>query len=229
MINFSKRKKFSLENKGLDISQKKVNRKKIYQMMHNLCNRMLKAAGATIIVKGAENLPTEGASVYMSTHKGLFDIPVLVSLVEEPLIFIGKKETSKLPIIGKWFDATGSIYIDREDMKQSLVAILEGIKELKEGNSVAIFPEGTRSKKSEMGTFKAGSFKLATKANVPIVPIAIQNTHHLLEESKRVKKATIYVNIGKPIQTKDLTEEEKKKLPAQVQNYIQELLCEITR
>jgi 1-acyl-sn-glycerol-3-phosphate acyltransferase len=79
-----------------------------------------------------------------------------------------------------------------------------------------------------MGSFKAGSFKLATKSNTPIVPIAIQNTHKLLEENKKVTKATVYVNIGKPIETKDLTEEEKKLLPQKVEDYVRQLLEEIS-
>lgn len=223
------RQKYRVDNKELDRQTKQAYRAKVYEMMRELSRRMIRAAGTELVIKGKENLPEKGPVVYMATHKGLFDSPIMAVLVEkDPLIFIGKDETKKMPIIGKWFDATGSIYLVRDDMKQSLQAILQGIDELKQGQSVVIFPEGSRMKGPEMGTFKAGSFKLATKANVPIVPIAIQNSHKILEEKGWIQKTTVYVNIGKPIDVQSLTPEEKKKLPQQVEGIVRELLREVT-
>lgn len=226
--NFFKRQKYRVDNKELSIEDKRANREKIYRMMQDLSRGMLRAAGTEVEVKGKENLPVKGPVVYIVTHKGLFDAPIIATLIDEPLIFIGKEETKKMPVFGKWFDATGSIYLAREDMRQSLQAILEGIKELKEGQSVVIFPEGKRMKSESMGEFKAGSFKLATKANVPIVPIAIQNTQKILEEKSRIIKTTVYVNIGKMIDVPHLSENEKKALPKDVQIYVETLLEEIT-
>lgn len=228
IVNTPKRKKYSVENKTLDSDTKKVYRKEIYKLMQKLCKGMIKAAGTTVEVRGKENLPKEGPVVYIVNHVGLYDSPVVAALIDDPLVFIGKAETKKMPIIGRWFDAMGCIYIHRDDMKQSLQAILEGIKELKEGQSIIIFPEGTRSKGSEMAEFKAGSFKLATKANVPIVPIAIKNTHKVLEEKGRIEKATVYVNVGEMIDVAALSAEEKKELPKRVESKVRELLKEMT-
>lgn len=229
VINVFKRQKYRVDNKELDLATKREYRFHIYRAMQDLSRRMVKAAGATIEIKGKENLPANGPVVYMATHKGLFDSPVMAILIEnEPVIFIGKEETKKMPVFGKWFEAMGCIYLARDDMKQSLQAILKGIDELKSGQSIVIFPEGTRMKGKEMGNFKAGSFKLATKANVPIVPIAIQNTYKVLEEKKKIQKTTIYVNVGKPIDVPSLSAEEKKKLPKHVEDIVRELLAEIT-
>ena len=211
VINVFKRQKYRVDNKELDLATKREYRFHIYRAMQDLSRRMVKAAGATIEIKG------------------LFDSPVMAILIEnEPVIFIGKEETKKMPVFGKWFEAMGCIYLARDDMKQSLQAILKGIDELKNGQSIVIFPEGTRMKGKEMGNFKAGSFKLATKANVPIVPIAIQNTYKVLEEKKKIQKTTIYVNVGKPIDVPSLSAEEKKKLPKHVEDIVRELLAEIT-
>lgn len=226
--NFFKREKYRVDNKNLSIQEKKANREKIYRIMQDLSRRMLKAAGTTLEIKGKENLPAEGPVVYMATHKGLFDTPVVAMVIDDPVIFIGKQETKKMPVFGKWFDATGSIYLARDDMRQSLQAILQGIKELQEGQSIVIFPEGKRMKSEGMGQFKAGSFKLATKANVPIVPIAIQNTQKILEEQNKLVKTKVVVNIGKMIDVPHLSEEEKKSLPKDVQKYVETLLEEIT-
>lgn len=224
----ARRNKYSVEDKEYDKEKKKLYRKEVFLMMKELSNRMIKAADTEVIVQGKENLPKEGPVLYMATHKGQYDSFVLASLLEDTPIFIGKEEMKKMPIFSKWFNAMGCIYLARDDMKQSMQAILEGIKELQGGQSIVIYPEGTRSKSTEMGEFKAGSFKLATKSKVPIVPIAIQNTHKVLEETGRIQKATVYVNIGKPIETKDLSSQEQKELPKKVQAYVEELLKEVT-
>lgn len=229
VINVFGRQKYRVDNKELDLKTKREYRFRIYRMMQDLSRRMLKSAGATMVVKGEENMPKSGPVVYMATHKGLFDSPVMALLIKnEPVIFIGKEETKKMPVFGKWFEAMGCIYLARDDMKKSLQAILQGIDELKQGQSIVIFPEGTRMKGQEMGSFKAGSFKLATKANVPIVPIAIQNTYKVLEEKRKIQKTTIYVNVGKPIDVAALSAEEKKKLPQTVESTVRALLEEIT-
>ncbi|MHC1749769.1 MAG: lysophospholipid acyltransferase family protein [Cellulosilyticaceae bacterium] len=221
-------KQYSIADKELDAATKKEYRKQIYSRVRKLSQKMLKVACVEVEVKGKENLPAQGPVVYVVNHKSLYDAPVLASLIEDPLVFIGKKEIDKLPVISGWFRAMGCIYIERDDIRQSLQAILDGVRELKDGQSIVIFPEGTRSKQPEMGNFKAGSFKLATKANVPIVPIAIQGTYKVLEEKKRVTKAKVYVNVGNAIDTKTLSAEEKKLLPERVENYIKLLLEEIT-
>ncbi|MGL4736722.1 MAG: lysophospholipid acyltransferase family protein [Cellulosilyticaceae bacterium] len=227
-------KRSSIRNKNyigeakLPAHEKKQKRTAVYKCMRELSNNMLKAADTQIIIKGKENLPKEGPVVYMGTHKSLFDSPLMAHLIDEPIIFIGKEETKKMPVISKWFDAMGCIYLDRDDMKKQLQSILQGIEELKEGQSIVIFPEGTRSKGREVGSFKAGSFKLATKANVPIVPIAFQDTFKILEETGRVEKATIYVNIGEPIDVPNLPKEKVKTLPQDVEQIIKDLIQEIT-
>ncbi|PHV69874.1 1-acyl-sn-glycerol-3-phosphate acyltransferase [Sporanaerobium hydrogeniformans] len=203
-------------------------RQEIFKMAKAMSKDMLKAAGTRLEVKGEENLPESGPVLYVANHKSVFDIVILMSILKEPGIFIGKKEVSKMPLVGKWFEDMGSIYIDREDPRQSLKAILKGIEELKKGQSVIIFPEGTRTYAPEMKDFKEGSFKLATKTNVPIIPIALQDTYKILEASKSIKQTTAYMNIGKPIYIDQLKEEERRNLPHYVHAIVVELLNEIT-
>ena len=197
---------------------------KNYRMAQGLCRGILKIGGAKLHVKGEENLCYEGTAVYMGTHKSYLDIVIMITLIDEPLIFIGKAEVDKLPFIRTWFKAIGGIYMDREDIRQSFRVIVEAIEQLKKGYSVAVFPEGTRSKGRELADFKAGSFKLATKANVPIVPIAMQDTFELLEEKRRLRPARIGVNIGEIINVPLLTKEQKQTISKDTQRYIQELL-----
>ena len=218
------RKEYGYGNEKHDV---RTSREKIYGLMKQLTNDMIKGAHMELCIKGEDNLPEEGPVIYIANHSSIFDAVVLAHVIKEPCIFIGKKEVSKMPLINVWFDALGCIYIDREDKRQSLECILKGINELKSGQSIIIFPEGTRTMGDEMKPFKEGSFKLATKSGVPIVPIALRNTHKVFEEHNRVKKAKVQMNIGKMISTKDLDREGQQKLPKQVEECVKNLLQEL--
>ena len=111
---------------------------------------------------------------------------------------------SKIPIFGKWVTRIRGIYIHRGDARASLKTINEGVEYLKQGFSLVIFPEGTRSRSSAMAEFKHGSFKLATKARVPIVPVTLNGGYHTYEETGKVTK-------GMPISTSWFTNRLKPK------------------
>ena len=201
-------------------------RKEIHKMAQKLCKGILKIIGADVQIKGKENLPEHGPAVYIGTHKSYLDIVVMIATIDDPILFIGKAEVKKLPFVRVWFRDIGGLYMDRSDMRQSFKVIIDGIEKLKNGHSVAIFPEGTRKMSREINDFKAGSFKLATKANVPIVPIAMQDTFKLLEEHRRATPSKVYVNVGKPIDVVNLTKEQKQTIAKDTQLYIKQLLDE---
>ncbi|OOB77003.1 MAG: hypothetical protein BEN19_02940 [Epulopiscium sp. Nuni2H_MBin003] len=226
--NAAGRKKYRVDDKELDIETKRIYTGQIYKIMQSFSRGTIRASGSTVTIKGKENLPTTSGNLYVANHRGLFDSLVIADTVDDPCIFIGKNGIKKMPIVRTWFSAIGSIYITREDSRQSLEVIKKGIQTLKDKQSVVIFPEGTRTKTGELGEFKAGSFKLAFNSNALIVPIAIKNTELIFEKNnKRVKPANVYVNVGKPIDVSVLSKEQKKAIPRQVQDYIQELLDEL--
>lgn len=211
-----------------DLQAIKAGHAKNYKLAQKMCHRILKLIGADLHIEGEENLINEGACVYMGTHKSFLDIVIMIALIDQPLTLIGKEEVDKLPFIRTWFHALGGIPMDREDIRQSFKVILQGIEELKAGHSVGIYPEGTRAPGREMGEFKAGSFRLATKANVPIIPIAMQDTFKLLEEKGRARPAKVYVKIGEPIQVPSLSKEQKQSIAKDTQQYMKQLLDDVT-
>lgn len=187
----------------------------------------VKRSGAQIEVYGTENLPKQGAVVFISNHQGNFDIPILISYVNYPKGFIAKIETQKIPIIRTWMEHIHCIFMDRSTLKGSAGAIIEGINFLKKGYSLVIFPEGTRSKENKMREFKTASFKLATKPRVPIIPITISGSYKLMEaNNNKIKPAQVKLYIHKPIETKDLSKEELEELPEKVYGIIQSKLAE---
>jgi 1-acyl-sn-glycerol-3-phosphate acyltransferase len=202
--------------------------KRNYKLIHGLCKRVLKIIGEKIIVRGMENLEPPVPTVYICNHKSNLDIFILLALIDEPFVFIGKKEIEKFPIVNTWFKSIGCIILDREDIRESLKAIMAGIEKLKEGRSIAIFPEGSRGKDDELKDLKRGSFKLATKTNVPITPIALQYTHFLPEEKKYIRPSTVFVNIGRRINMNELGIKDTTTLSLYTKNYLKELLAQIS-
>lgn len=136
----------------------------------------------------------------------------MVSVVPLPMGFVAKQELRRLPVISRWMDLIECSYIDRKDIRQSLRAIQQAQKSLESGQSMVIFPEGTRSKGREIGAFKPGSLKLAQKAGVPILPVAIDGSYHLYEERGRISATTVKVTIMPLIPAETVVEESSSDL-----------------
>ncbi|MDF2672576.1 MAG: 1-acyl-sn-glycerol-3-phosphate acyltransferase [Clostridiales bacterium] len=182
---------------------------------------LVKLAGGKISVIGEENIPKDRSVVFISNHQGNFDIPILLGYINKPKAFIAKIETKKLPLISSWMREMKCVFMDRKDIRQSVQAINDGAEILREGYSLVIFPEGTRSKGENIGEFKHGSFKLATKAGVPIIPVTIKGSYKMMEQTKFIiRPGKVEIIISKPIETDNLTRDEIKELPDRVKGVI---------
>ena len=194
-------------------------------------NGLIKTFNLTFDVKGRENIP-EGPCVFIANHQGYCDIPLMLKAVEgKQLGFIARDGFKTVPILSTWINRTRSLFIPTgTDTRESLRIINEGTNLLKDGFSLMIFPEGKRSWSSEMNEFKPGSFKLATKAKVPIVPVAIEGTYKLYEEHEKLTPGqTAYVVIHPAIETKDLSRAELKELPDKVHAIIRDTVADICK
>ncbi|MCE4957023.1 lysophospholipid acyltransferase family protein [Macrococcoides caseolyticum] len=159
-------------------------------------SKVLKTAGVKVNVTGSQQFKDTGV-LFVANHEGNFDIPVLLYAVNKPFGFVSKVEVKKIPFLHQWMDILNCIYLDRTDRRSSIQMIRDGVNALKAGHSIMIFPEGTRSKGKGMSEFKAGSFKLAKSAGVPIVPIAIEGTSKIMEkyDSKKIVPGEVQVHI----------------------------------
>lgn len=175
---------------------------------------------------GVENIP-KGPCVFVMNHQSLFDIPALVLNADRLIGFIAKKELLKVPILGQWLKAVHSVPIDRENIREAINVINKGVENLQSGYSMAIFPEGTRAKDGKLKEFKKGSLKLATKANVPIVPVTIDGSYKGYEEEKKFKTANIKIIFDEPIYPDKLTKEEQRELATIVHDKIEANLKKI--
>ena len=186
--------------------------------------RIIRRTGTEVHVSGQEKLPEE-AVLFVSNHQGLFDILALIGYLGKPIGFIAKKEVEKIPIVSTWMGLMHGVFIDRSDRRQSVRAISQGIENLKNGHSLVVFPEGTRSRGNNLNPFKSGSLRLATKAKVPIVPIAINGTYQMLEEGNgRVKGSTIYMKILDPIYPSEYHEKTHSDIAEELKSSIENSL-----
>lgn len=189
-------------------------------------------SGVKLEVIGEENVPKDEAVMYVGNHRGIFDIVVSYSRCPSLTGYISKTSVKKVPILGMVMTRLYCLFIDRDDIKQSLQIILKAIDQVKNGVSVCIYPEGTRNKDREhpaaMNDFKEGSFKIATKTGCKIVPMAIYGTDNCLENHfPWIKSTKVILKYGSPIDPKSLSKEEQKKIGAYTQEVVQNMLNEI--
>ncbi|WP_026690962.1 lysophospholipid acyltransferase family protein [Alteribacter aurantiacus] len=181
----------------------------VKQESNKWAKNLVKLAGGRITVKGMENIPKDESVLIVSNHQGNFDIPIILGYLDMKIGFISKVEVKKLPIIASWMEEMNCVFMDRKDRRQSVRAIIQGAKQLNEGHNIVVFPEGTRSKGGPVAQFKQGTFKLATKSGVAILPVTIDGSYKIMEANNNLMKpADVTVTIGEPIrvhqQNKDI-------------------------
>lgn len=168
-----------------------------------------------------ENLPAKGPVVFISNHQSYADILTYLYISHHQVGFIAKEELRKVPVISDWNTRLRGLFMQRGDVRASLATINEGVSYLKQGFSLVIFPEGTRSHGPDMAPFKPGSLKLAIKARVPIVPITLDGTYRIFEERNVITKGcTVDVLVHPPIDTAPMNRQALVELPAQVEEMV---------
>lgn len=181
-------------------------------------------SGTKLIVKGRENIPDDKAVLYVGNHRSFFDIVLTYPLVKGPTGYVAKKEMEKVPLLSIWMKDLHCLFLDRDNIKEGMKTILAAIEKAKSGISICIFPEGTRNKTTDTFLpFHEGSFKIAEKSGVPIIPMTIVNSAAVFEDHMpKIRKATVVIEYGKPIDVSALSREEKKNLGASVKSVIEE-------
>lgn len=181
-------------------------------------------SGVKLEVNGLDNIPDDQAVLFVGNHISFFDIIVTYPLMKRPTGYIAKKEIKKVPFLSWWMYFVNCIFLDRKDPRQGLKSVLEASEKIKNGTSIFLFPEGTRSKDGKLAQFKDGGFKIATKAKAPIIPLGIQGTSDILENHfPIIKSGKVIVNFGKPVYTSEMSKAEQKSLPDLVREQVKEL------
>lgn len=188
-------------------------------------NIILFCCGVKKTVIGTENIPKDKAVLYVSNHRSYFDILIAYTSVTTLTGFVAKKEIEKVPFLRVWMRYINCLFLDRDNLREGLKTILQGIEYVKNGYSIFISPEGTRNQKKEMLPFKEGSLKIAEKSGCPIIPVSLNNTDAIFENHfPWIRKAHVVIEFGKPVYIKDLNKQDQKFSGAYVQNIIKDTL-----
>ncbi len=190
---------------------------------------LMQSAGVTdFIVKGDEVIYDGAAYVLMANHESNLDPPSIIRSSERPIGFLAKKELQRIPVLGWAMGATGHVFIDRKNKDQAHTSIDKAATRVADGRCILVFPEGTRSRTDDMLPFKKGGFVLAIKAGVPIVPVGIAGTRHILPSHSAVvvARGPVAVVYGQPISTAGLDIDHKDGSLDAVRSAILELRAE---
>ncbi len=174
-----------------------------------------------VSVKGLSNIELDKSYVYMANHQSNFDIPVLLGCLPVQFRWLAKAELFKIPLFGRAMLGAGYVKIDRFNRKSAFESLEEAARRMRNGVSVMIFPEGTRSKDGSIRQFKKGGFVMAIKSGVAIVPVVLRGTWPIMAKgSLRINRGDVEMEIGEPIDTSGFSLETKEELMETVRTVI---------
>ena len=163
--------------------------------------------------------------IFMANHQSAFDIFSLLAGLPIPFRWVAKKELFKIPIFGPSMRRAGYISIDRSNPRDAVRSLNKAAQRIREGVSVVVFPEGTRTEDGNLLPFKGGGFVLAIKSTAPIVPTAIRGTFMVKPRgSFWIHPRTVYIHLGTPIETKGYKTRDKDILKEKVFQALSALL-----
>jgi 1-acyl-sn-glycerol-3-phosphate acyltransferase len=163
---------------------------------------LLRVASVRLRTRGSEHLRAKSHYIYVANHASYFDIPAMLAGVPHATRIVFKKELTKVPFLGWAIKLGNYIEIDRGDSREALESLEEAARKIREGTSVLLFPEGTRTANGKMQPFKRGAFALAARSRVPIVPVTINGSYAVLpRNSARVTPGDIEIIFHPPLVT----------------------------
>ena len=181
-------------------------------------------AGCSLSVRGAENLLKTTAAVYAANHTSYMDTPVVFAALPFQFRILAKKELWPIAFIGWCLDRSGQIPIDTRNPRASLSSLGVGVKALRSGMPLFIFPEGGRTPTGEMQSFLSGAAYLAIRAQVPLVPIALAGVYDLLPmHTRHFFPGELTLSVGEPISTAGMTIRQTDELTEALRSAILDL------
>lgn len=173
-------------------------------------------SGAKVEMKGLEHIDLSRTYIMMANHQSYHDIFV-VSTIPVYAHWMAKQELFRVPVFGWILGWIGAMRIDRSSKVKTLASVRSAVEQIREGRTVLIFPEGTRSPNGELLPFSKGAFSLAILSQVPILPITIEGTRSIMPKgSYLIRPGTIKVTIDPPIETASLGAKDKDHLQEKV-------------
>lgn len=185
-----------------------------------------RAALCRIKVSQNDKLDPNQSYVFVANHQGAFDIFLTYGYLNQNIKWVQKYELRKIPFVGKASEIAGHVFVDSSNTKALIHTIEKAERELQEGVSMAIFPEGQRTYTGRMGRFKKGAYIIATQMQLPIVPITLNGPYDILKIHSRLMNPgkKLEITVHDPIPTKGMTEADIPGLMEKSRNIIESAL-----
>jgi len=182
----------------------------------------LKMSGYRVHVDRSVSLDPNMPYVYVSNHQTGLDIWTHLVGIKNPFGFVAKAELKKVPFIGIALRFSASLFVDRSTPRKAVASMREAAEQIRNGNSVLIYPEGRRTWSAGVDPFLKGAFQLAVEAGVPIVPTVLLNTYALYDERfKASKPGVVRLVIGPPMETDGLSRADIPDLMQRVRDFME--------
>lgn len=183
---------------------------------------ILVTTGVRVQVSGLERVPIDGAYVFVSNHQSIYDIPILFSALPFQLRIIAKASLGLFPVLGWHLRYTGHLLVDRARI--GAVTLLQVAGLMKRGHSLIVFPEGTRSRDGRVGPFKGGLFLMAVEAGLPIVPVAIRGSRHVMLKGRLMTcPGDVSVSVHDPIPTCGMGRDDVRALAVRAREIVTQM------
>jgi 1-acyl-sn-glycerol-3-phosphate acyltransferase len=165
---------------------------------------ILKTTGVRVEVSGLEQIETRGSYVLASNHQSIYDIPILFASIPLQLRIVAKASLGRVPFLGWHLQRTGHLLVDRRNPGAGIVARMRRL--VSESHSLIVFPEGTRSVDGAVGRFKKGPFLVAIEGQLPVVPVSIAASRHVMKKGGlTVSRGVVRLTIHAPVSTVGVT------------------------
>ncbi len=199
-----------------------------YDFLRKACIKSVKRGNITIETSGLENIPKEDGFIFFPNHQGMFDVLAFIQSCPRAFGFVFKKEISNIILLKQIIATTGSLAIDRKDLRQSMTVINDMTEAVKKGRNFLIFPEGTREREgNKLLEFKGGSFKSAQRAQCPIVPCALIDSYKPFDENS-IKPVTVKLMYLKPMYYDEYKDMKTQEIAQEVKKRIEEAIASAT-
>ena len=185
---------------------------------------LLWGCGCSLSVRGADNLRKCPVAVYASNHTSYMDTPVIFAALPFQFRILAKKELWPIVFIGWYLDRSGQIPINTRNPRTTLSSLVVGVKALRSGMPLFVFPEGARTTTGELQNFLSGAAYLAIRAQVPLVPISLSGVYDLLPiHTRHFFPGELTLTAGEPIETAGMTLRQTDELTERLRTAIKEL------
>ena len=164
---------------------------------------ILATTGVRVKVSGLQHLEPGRSYVFAANHQSIYDIPILFATIPSQLRIVAKQSLGRIPFMGWHLHRAGHLLVDRRNPGPDIVQKMRRL--VSESSSLIVFPEGTRSVDGGIGRFKKGSFLVAADARLPVVPVTISGSRHVMKKGRlMVRPGEVELTVHAPIPTADV-------------------------